>query len=232
MPFVILIGYLIGSVPFALILARRWDAVDLRRIGSGNLGAANVLRASGVWPGVLVAVLDVTKGAASVAVAARLSPNAAAPAAAGLAAIIGHIYPVWLRFRGGKGVATACGVFSVLTPLAVPPALTVFVLIVWATKYVSLGSVLASLALPPIAYASGSPAPAVAAACAAATLIVFRHRSNLMRLRAGTERRLGVREAPAALERAKTRARAALSQAPGVGPRSREDVGPREQREE
>ena len=190
---VIVLAYLIGSVPFALILARRWGAVDLRRIGSGNLGAANVLRASGVRAGILVAVLDVTKGAASVVMAARLSPNAAATAAAGLAAIIGHIYPVWLRFRGGKGAATACGVFSVLTPLAVPPAVTVFVLTVWATKYVSLGSVLASLALPPIAYATGSGAPAVVAASAAATLIVFRHRSNLMRLRAGTERRLGVR---------------------------------------
>ena len=79
-----------------------------------------------------------------------------------LAAIVGHIYPVWLRFRGGKGVATACGVFSVLTPLAMPPALAIFVAVVWLTKYISLGSVLASLALPPLAYALGSPAPAVA----------------------------------------------------------------------
>ena len=193
MPLIVIIAYFIGSVPFALILARRWGAADLRRIGSGNLGATNVLRASGVTAGALVAALDIAKGAASVLLAARLSPDVAAPAAAGLAAIIGHIYPVWLRFRGGKGVATACGVFSVLAPLAVPPALAVFVLAVWATKYVSLGSVLASLALPPIAYATGSPAPAIVAACAAATLIVFGHRSNLMRLRAGTERRLGVR---------------------------------------
>ena len=193
MPLVIIIAYFIGSVPFALILARRWGAADLRRIGSGNLGATNVLRASGVKAGALVAVLDIAKGAASVLLAARLSPDAAAPAAAGLAAIIGHIYPVWLRFSGGKGVATACGVFSVLAPLAVPPALTVFVLTVWATKYVSLGSVLATLALPPIAYATDSPTPAIVAACAAATLIVFRHRSNLIRLRAGTERRLRVR---------------------------------------
>ena len=193
MPRVIIIAYFIGSVPFALILARRWGAADLRRIGSGNLGATNVLRALGVRAGVLVAVLDIAKGAASVLLAARLSPDVAAPAAAGLAAIIGHIYPVWLRFRGGKGVATACGVFSVLAPLAVPPALAVFVLAVWATKYVSLGSVLASLALPPIAYATDSPTPAIVAACAAATLIVFRHRSNLIRLRAGTERRLRVR---------------------------------------
>ena len=140
---------------------------DLRRVGSGNLGAANVMRASGVTAGVLVAVLDMAKGAASVWLAERVGGDAALPAAAGLAAIVGHIYPVWLRFRGGKGVATACGVFSVLTPLAVPPALAIFAAVVWLTKYISLGSVLASLALPPIAYALGSPAPAVIAAAAA-----------------------------------------------------------------
>jgi glycerol-3-phosphate acyltransferase PlsY len=189
----ILAAYLIGSVPFALLLARRWGATDLRRIGSGNLGAANVLRASGVRAGVLVAVLDVAKGAVSVLVAERVAGGAAAPAAAALAAIVGHVYPVWLRFRGGKGVATACGAFSILTPLAIPPALTIFVVIVWATKYISLGSMLASLALPPIAYAMGSPEPAVIAASAASAIIVFRHRSNFVRLRAGTERRLGVR---------------------------------------
>jgi len=189
---VILAGYLLGSIPFALLMARRWSATDLRRVGSGNLGAANVMRASGVRAGVLVALLDMLKGALSVLVAERLSPSAAAPAVAGLAAIVGHIYPVWLRFRGGKGVATACGVFSILTPLAVPPALAVFVAAVWITKYISLGSVLASIALPPLAYAAGGQGPVVAAASAAAVIIVFRHRSNVARLRAGTERRLGV----------------------------------------
>jgi acyl phosphate:glycerol-3-phosphate acyltransferase len=193
MAFVILAAYLIGSIPFALILARRWGAGDLRRTGSGNLGAANVMRASGVTAGVLVAALDMLKGAASVWLAERFSPNGAAPAAAGLAAIVGHIYPVWLRFRGGKGVATACGVFSVLTPLAMPPALVIFTAAVWLTKYISLGSLLASLALPPIAYAIGSPAPTVIAALASAVVIVFRHRSNLMRLRTRTERRIGAR---------------------------------------
>ena len=155
--------------------------------------AANVMRTSGVGAGVLVALLDMLKGAASVVLAERLSANAIAPAAAGFAAIVGHIYPVWLRFRGGKGVATACGVFAILTPLAVPPALAVFVVAVWITKYISLGSVLASIALPPLAYAAGSAAPVVAAAFAAAAIIVFRHRSNVVRLRAGTERRLGAR---------------------------------------
>jgi len=190
---IVIVAYLIGSVPFALLLARRWGAADLRRVGSGNLGAANVLRASGVKAGVLVAVLDITKGAVSVMLAQRFADHAAAPAAAGLAAIVGHIYPVWLRFRGGKGVATACGVFSVLTPFAIPPALGIFVVAVWLTRYISLGSMLASVALPPIAYATGSPAPAVAAAFVASAIIVFRHRSNLVRLRTGTERRIGAR---------------------------------------
>src|SRR6476661_9931928 len=105
---IVLAAYLLGSIPFALIFARRWGAADLRRAGSGNLGAANVMRASGVRAGVLVAALDMAKGAASVWIASRVSDGTDLPAAAGLAAIVGHVYPIWLRFRGGKGVATAC----------------------------------------------------------------------------------------------------------------------------
>ena len=188
----ILVAYGIGSTPFAWLLARRWGARDLRLVGSGNVGAANVFRASGPTAGVLVAILDVAKGAASVVVADRMGGGGASTAAlAGMAAIVGHIYPVWLHFRGGKGVATACGVFAILTPAAVAPALAVFISTVWITKYVSLGSVLASLALPPIAYVTGSPEPVVIVACAASALIVFRHRSNVVRLRTGTERRFG-----------------------------------------
>jgi glycerol-3-phosphate acyltransferase PlsY len=193
MTLAILLAYFLGSVPFALLLARRWGATDLRLIGSGNPGAANVTRAFGVTAGILVALLDMAKGAGGVLLASRVSNSAAAPAAAGFAAIIGHIYPVWLRFRGGKGVATACGAFSVLTPAAMPPAFGIFILAVWSTKYVSLGSLLATIALPPLAYASGCPAPAVAAAFGAAAIIVFRHRSNVVRLWTGTERRFGVR---------------------------------------
>ena len=193
MTLAIVLAYLIGSVPFALLFARRWGATDLRTFGSGNLGAANVLRASGVRVGVIVAVLDVAKGAASVALAMRVSDGPLAPAAAGFAAVIGHIYPVWLKFKGGKGVATACGVFSVLTPLAVPPSLAVFLVTVWLTKYISLGSILATVALPSIAYATGAPAAAVVAAWAAAAVILFRHRGNVVRLVGGTERCFGVR---------------------------------------
>lgn len=190
---VVCLAYLIGSIPFALILARRWGASDLRLVGSGNLGAANVMRASGVTAGILVAALDMAKGAASVWLAARVSAGPGLPAVAGFAAIIGHIYPVGLRFRGGKGVATACGAFSLLTPLAIPPALAIFGAVVWTTKYVSLGSLLASMALPPLAYVLGSPAPVVGAAAASSIIIVFRHRSNVVRLWTGTERRLGAR---------------------------------------
>jgi glycerol-3-phosphate acyltransferase PlsY len=194
MTLAVLVAYAIGSVPFALLLARWWDGLDLRRVGSGNLGAANVLRASGVLAGVLAAALDIAKGVISVMVARLVSDQSAAPAAAGLAAVIGHIYPVWLRFRGGKGVATACGVFSLLTPVAMLPAVSIFALTVWLTKYVSLGSVLASLAVPTIAYAAGTRGPEVLAAVAASALIVFRHRSNLVRLQRGIERRFGSRE--------------------------------------
>ncbi len=193
MALAIVAAYLIGSVPFALLLARRWGADDLRRVGSGNVGAANALRASGIRAGVLVAILDITKGAASVVLASHLSSGAAAPAVAGFSAIVGHIYPVWLRFKGGKGVATACGVFSVLTPVAVPPSLLLFMLTVWGTKYISLGSIVATVALPSIAYATGASGTSLASACAAAALIMFRHRSNVVRLLDGTERRLGVR---------------------------------------
>jgi acyl phosphate:glycerol-3-phosphate acyltransferase len=103
------------------------------------------------------------------------------------------VYPIWLRFRGGKGVATACGVFAVLTPWAVLPAFALFVATVWATRFVSLGSLVAALALGPIAYALAAPPASWLAAAGAAILIVFRHRSNVARLRAGTERRIGQR---------------------------------------
>lgn len=190
----ILLAYLIGSIPFALMLSRLWGLPNLRRIGSGNLGATNVFRASGPTAGLLVAMLDVGKGAVSVLLAERLNgPGVGVSAAAGFAAIAGHVYPLWLRFRGGKGVATACGVFAVLAPVSTLIALATFTCAVWLTGYVSVGSVAASVMLPPMAYALESSMSVVVAAGSAASLIVFRHRSNLMRVRVGTERRLGAR---------------------------------------
>lgn len=186
-------AYFIGSIPFALLLARLWGGHDLHRVGSGNIGAANVLRAAGVRAGVVCAVLDIAKGAAGVAVGGRIAGAEHATAIAGFAAVVGHIYPIWLKFRGGKGVATACGAFTMLAPLAVPPAALAFIAAIWATRYISIGSVVATVALPPVAYLIGYSAPVVASACAAATLIVFRHRSNLSRALVGTERRVGAR---------------------------------------
>jgi glycerol-3-phosphate acyltransferase PlsY len=192
-PFTLIAAYLIGSIPFALFLARRFASVDLRRVGSGNLGAANVLRVSGTSAGVMAMVLDATKGAASVLLAMRVEGGTLAPALAACAAIVGHIYPVWLRFRGGKGVATACGAFAVLAPPAMASACGVFVAGVWATRYISVGSVLGAVSLAPFAYAMGSPTPVVAAAAGCALLIVFRHRTNLARVSRGTEPHVGAR---------------------------------------
>jgi glycerol-3-phosphate acyltransferase PlsY len=186
------LGYVAGSIPFAYVLARR-HGVDLRTAGSGNVGAANVMRTSGVADGVAAMLLDALKGALAVLVAQRLASGPATPVAAGLAAIIGHIYPVWLGFRGGKGVATAAGVFGVLAPVAVGAAAAVFLVAVWATKYISVGSMAAAISLGVAAAAADAPAPVVVGAVLAAVIIIHRHRANLARVVAGTERRVGQR---------------------------------------
>lgn len=188
----ILLGYLAGSVPFAYLLARR-RGVDVRVAGSGNVGAANVLRTTGAWRGVIVMALDMAKGIAAVGLAHVISGGTTLGALSGAAAVVGHIYPVWLRFHGGKGVAVAAGVFTVLSPGATASAAVLFVCIAWITRYISLASIAATVALPPTAWVLGSPSPVVVAAFATATLILFRHRANWHRLRAGTERRVGAR---------------------------------------
>ena len=186
------LGYLAGSIPFAFLVARR-QGVDLRRSGSGNVGATNVLRTSGVPLAVTAMALDAVKGAVAVLIAQRLTEGPAIPVAAGLAAIIGHIYPVWLQFRGGKGVATAAGVFGVLTPLALAAAAGVFVLAVVVSRYISVGSVAGALTLATAAVVDDPPTAVVAGAIVAALVIVHRHRGNLARLAAGTEPRIGQR---------------------------------------
>ena len=185
-------GYLVGSVPFAFLLARR-GGIDLRDVGSGNVGASNVLRTSGVPSALGAMCLDSGKGALAVLVAQRLTEAPSTLVAAGLAAIVGHIYPVWLRFRGGKGVATAAGVFSILAPVAVMAAGTVFVLVVWATRYVSVGSIAAAATLAITASARDASGAVLTGAVLAALIVVHRHRGNLARLVAGTERRIGQR---------------------------------------
>jgi acyl phosphate:glycerol-3-phosphate acyltransferase len=186
----VVIGYLVGSVPVGYLVASRATGVDLRRVGSRNVGAANAYRTAGLFTGVMVAAVDIAKGATSVLAAAGLSSGAGYPVSAGVAAIIGHAFPVWLRFSGGKGVATACGVFGVLAPLGTALAAALFVVIVWSTRYVSLGSMVASVALPPLLWLTAEPSAIVTGAGAAAAVILHRHRDNLYRLWRGTERRL------------------------------------------
>ena len=185
-------GYLAGSLPLSYMLARR-HGVDLRLAGSGNVGAANVLRTSGVTSALLAIVLDAAKGTVAVLAAVRFADGLATAVAAGLAAIIGHLYPVWLRFRGGKGVATSAGVFLVFEPLAVAIAGAVFAVGVSSTHYVSVGSMTGALTLVVAVVILGSPTAVVVGALIAALVIVHRHRENIGRLLAGTERRIGKR---------------------------------------
>lgn len=183
-------AYLLGSIPFAFLLARR-RGIDLRQSGSGNVGAANVLRTSGVTPAVLAMTLDGLKGMLAVLIAERVSAAPAAPVAAGLASMLGHVYPVWLRFRGGKGVATAAGAFTMLAPAALAAAAAVFVLTVIATRMISAGSLSAAVTLAIAAVLMNSSPLVIAGAALAAAIIVYCHRGNLARLMAGTERRVG-----------------------------------------
>jgi glycerol-3-phosphate acyltransferase PlsY len=185
-----LLGYLVGSIPFAYLLVRRLSGVDLRSAGSGNVGASNAFRTSGRSIGVAAAALDVAKGSAVVLFAPRLGADLAVGTAMGVAAVLGHVYPVWLRFRGGKGVATACGVFVILAPLATAVAAIVFALTIWVSGYVSVASMVAAILLCPAAYLTGSPDVVLTGILLTAALVLYRHRSNLARLQAGTERRV------------------------------------------
>jgi glycerol-3-phosphate acyltransferase PlsY len=190
---VVLAGYLLGSVPFAYLLARR-QGINLRAAGSGNIGAANVLRTTGVTTALIVLLLDALKGAVAVLGAQAMATGTVVPMAAGLAAIVGHVYPVWLKFRGGKGVATSAGVFAVLAPTALAIAGIAFVAIVVVTRFVSAGSVVAAIALVvATAIVTDAPGPVVAGAVAAALIVLGRHHGNLRRLVSGTERRIGLR---------------------------------------
>ena len=189
----ICVGYALGAVPFALIISKFVGGSDVRYRGSGNVGAANVLRTTNVSLAAFVMALDMAKGAVTVSLALCLGLSVTVAAVAGVASVVGHVFPVWLKFRGGKGVATACGVFVVLAPQATIVASGVFVFTVWITRYVSVGSMIGSLILPVAAYFTDTPPPAVVAAIGVATLILYRHRANVERLQTGREWRLGQR---------------------------------------
>lgn len=200
--FILIAAYLLGSIPFGFLIVRLTQAADVRETGSGGTGATNVTRRAGKLAGILTLALDAAKGAAAILLARWLLTASVVDfnsawwiAAAAVAAIIGHVFPVWLGFHGGKGVATGLGVFLCLAPLAVVLAALVFIGVVWATRYVSLGSVCAVAALPIfIAIIAGARlpllmefAPLMTAAIACGALIVFMHRENIRRLRSGTE---------------------------------------------
>jgi glycerol-3-phosphate acyltransferase PlsY len=191
-------AYLLGSISFSLLVVWLRDRVDVRTLGSGNPGATNVLRTAGRWPALVVLLLDVAKGIAPVELARRLGGSAEAQAGAALAAVLGHVFPVWFGFRGGKGVATGFGVFVALFPLAGALALAIFLVLVFATRIVSLGSIAAALSVPPVAWALGrlgwSAPPSgttLGLAALVSAVVVWRHTANLRRLASGTERRLG-----------------------------------------
>jgi glycerol-3-phosphate acyltransferase PlsY len=191
---VIAVAYLIGSIPFSFLVARAFGVPDVRRVGSGNVGATNVLRNAGKAAGALALLLDVTKGAAAVTLASRLAPGeAAAPAVAAVVAVAGHMFPVWLRFRGGKGVATGLGAFGPLAPGAALAAILAFGVVAALTRFVSLGSVAGGLALAAAALVLRGTGPVAIAAVLTAALVAFRHRANLRRILGGTERRMGTR---------------------------------------
>jgi acyl phosphate:glycerol-3-phosphate acyltransferase len=216
--FIIAISYLLGSIPFGYLLVKIFRGQDIRQSGSGNIGATNVARSGAKGLGILTLFLDAFKGFVAVWHASHAAhhqlqegafglvhpdfvPNMMAAAA--LAAVVGHVFPVWLKFKGGKGVATALGVFILLFPKALVVSLIIFVVVVAISRYVSLGSILASVALPIAAYFLEDSAhlyqnkgwginwAVFLPACATCLLVIAKHHQNLRRLLSGTENRLG-----------------------------------------
>ena len=192
------LAYLLGSIPFGYLLVRLFVGGDVRETGSGGTGATNVTRRAGKGVGVLTLLLDLLKGTAAVLVArAVLGPGEGEfwwVCAAGAAAVLGHVFPVWLRFRGGKGVATGLGVFLALAPLATLCAALIFVIIVRLWRYVSLGSMVAAAVLPlavwslsALGISDRAPRPLLLLSVLGAALIVFMHRANIGRLLRGQE---------------------------------------------
>lgn len=185
-------GYLMGSLPTALLLVRWVTGSDVRLSGSGNVGATNAARAAGIRIGATVTLVDMAKGAIPVLVMQWFNPSSRWLALTMLAAVVGHVYPVWLRFKGGKGVATGFGAFLVLAPAAAGVAFLVWVLVVAVSRVVSLASMIASACFPIVVYFLDHPPESVMwSVIAAASLIVWRHRSNMRNLLNGTEPRIG-----------------------------------------
>jgi len=191
------IAYLAGSVPFGLLIARLKGNVDLRRVGSGNIGATNVLRAVGKGAAALTLVGDIGKGAAAVVLARALGASSPVVAAVALAAVLGHLFPIFLGFRGGKGVATTLGVVLAAMPVVGGLLLLVWLLIAVVWRYSSLAVLAAAAALPALAWLLDGRPVMVLFGAVSAGLIFWRHRENIERLRHGTEGKIGQKARPA-----------------------------------
>ena len=188
------VAYLVGAIPVGFVVARAFGIGDIRRHGSGSIGMTNVLRTAGKTPAILTLVGDVAKGMLAVWLGAWVAGVTVTdvPAAA-VAAVIGNCWSVFLRFRGGKGVATGLGALLMLVPWALAPSAIVFLVVVATTRYVSLGSLLGAIGVPVVALVLGYPLGSVIAAAGVALIIVGRHHQNITRLLSGTEHRVGRR---------------------------------------
>jgi glycerol-3-phosphate acyltransferase PlsY len=193
------VAYLLGSLPFSFLVARYFGVADVRRVGSGNVGATNVMRSAGKTAGVLAFLLDASKGALAAWLAEQWQPGGGAAPWAAVAAVLGHLFPIWLRFRGGKGVATGAGACLPLLPGATALALLVFAALLAGFRFVSLASLGATFVLAACAWLPGTPRPLSLAVTCIAVLIFLKHGENLARLWAGTERRVGAQPTEAEL---------------------------------
>ncbi len=196
-----LVAYLLGSIPTGFLVGKM-RGIDIRAVGSGNIGATNVFRALGTVAGVLVMLADALKGWLAVAVLSRLSANwflssssasqhEATAILAGLCAILGHNYTCWLRFKGGKGIATSAGVLVALVPYSLLIILAIWLVVLAVSRFVSLASVCASFSLPFATWLTGRSVTLIVVTAAMAALAIWKHRANLKRLAAGTEHRFG-----------------------------------------
>ena len=183
-------GYLVGSIPTGVILARLFSETDIRREGSGNIGATNVYRVLGAKLGVITLAGDVLKGVVPVIMTRFFLGDDVWIASVAFSTFLGHLYPLFLRFRGGKGVATALGIFMVIAPLATAGAVIVFMVVVMRWKYVSLGSLAASASMPLFLGVGGYPVAYGGLSLMIGALIFYRHGENIKRLREGKEKKL------------------------------------------
>ncbi len=186
----IVLAYLLGSVPSGYVLGKL-AGIDVRNVGSGNIGATNVLRVVGKWQGALTLVVDTTKGFLPAFIAIQLELEPLAIAATAVAAFLGHIYPLFLKFHGGKGVATALGALLAIAPVATLVLLGLFAFVAFSSRIVSLSAMAAAVAAPAVLWLFYQPLAIIGMGLFFAAMIVLRHHDNIERLRAGTEPRFG-----------------------------------------